>query len=133
MSARNERRLRRQEEAPRKVGRQSAEPEDAYTTSGEGRVDDNGEEVESQFWDQDCGSDVEAGRWDDVVKEYVNSVSSRLTDGRKPVVHDSGWRKRNGRRMRLVLVEGERMPMQRQWVLDIMKRALWSHDVNVNR
>ena len=127
MSARSRTRRKRQKEAPRKVGRQSAGPREADTFSGEVQCDDNSGEVNSQFWDQDAGRDAGDDRWDDVVTKYLDAAASRLRDGRELVVHDSGWRRRDGRRMRLVLVEGESVPVQRQWVLDIMKRALWKH------
>ena len=119
-------RRRRQRVTPRKVDRHTAGPGLDHTISGEGQHDVNSMEVKSQFWDEDCSGDADGHAWDQEVKKYVDSVSDGRMAGVEAVVHDSGWRKKNGRRMRLVLVEAGPKPAQRQWVSDIMKRALRS-------
>ena len=65
-------------------------------------------------------------KWDDVVQEYVrDAVGEGFLVG-DAVVHDSGWWERDGRRLRLVLVEGKDQPQQRSWVLNLLLPGLGS-------
>ena len=119
MRAETHERDKRQERAARPAPEATAGPGKDETFTDHGLTYDN---AGSQML-QTCGGE---GRWDDVVQEYVrNAVGEGFLVG-NAVVHDSGWWERDGRRLRLVLVEGQDQPRQRSWVLDRLLPRLGS-------
>ena len=119
MKAEKDGRDKRQRETPRQVGKLTAGPNEDLIVSDQGPIHDNGGLRNPQ-------SVGDEGRWDDVVQEYVrDAVGEGFLVG-DAVVHDSGWWERDGRRLRLVLVEGKDQPHQRSWVLNRLLPGLGS-------
>lgn len=111
MKAERNGRDKRQKEAPRQVTKPNAGPNQDLIVSDQDSDHDNGGLRNPQ-------SGGDEGRWDDLVQEYVrDAVGEGFLVG-DAVVHDSGWWEKDGKRLRLVFVEGAPQPRQRKWVLD---------------